>query len=670
MRLNVFGLREMADIEAEAEQIVMWEYPDPARDGLQEVDGRLAPIDDSLDESADTYSDSVTALSLDPYLGKVYGSPQVVKLPYPEMPGYKWAVVFGNGYDSYNQTPVLYILDALDGRVLKRIFTTKPEESAQPDMAGNCNAELGCNGLSTPVLVDVDEDGIIDCAYGGDLLGNLWKFDFTGGEIFGFDGWMAAFYDQSDADLNGTPAPRPLISVRDKLGNPQPIMTRPTVTRPCTTAGTGLMVLFGTGWTDAEQANEDNTQSIYGIWDWQDLWKNNFDFGIDPAASYYGEIAATESGSASAAVCSSAARSDCERSCEIGCAAGSADCESICAESAAGEPERQDCMSACAADSDLCVSGCTEQCFMAAQSGFDTITCQSETTAVYEQCLAAAEDLEQQSRCETDYAAGSGLCASYWDSYLGCSTTRTLSNLAQIMSSEQAASISLLEQTQLSLVGLDYYSEEEAMAAGGQVRPGDIKASEEDPLQIDGYDGVVRTISDQPINWFNPEERSDVLQESTHVGWFFDLPLEGEQLATDPAVYDGMLYYATQLPSTESCSAGEAVVMAQQSCSGGRAEAIVFDINRDNALSSRDSVALYDLGGLTSVSGIVQRNMQASPTIIAALGRDLVYLPGHVAPAAAQSSDILISSIWFAPGVEKMVTRGKNLGLYFWRELF
>ena len=154
------------------------------------------------------------------------------------------------------------------------------------------------------------------------------------------------------------------------------------------------------------------------------------------------------------------------------------------------------------------------------------------------------------------------------------------------------------------------------------------------------------------------------------MGWVFDLPLAGEHLATDPTVYDGMLYYATQLPSAESCGAGDAMVMAQQSCSGGRAEDIAFDINRDQALSSRDSIALFDLGGSTPVSGIVQRNTKASPTIVAALERDLIYLPEHVASEAAEPADVLVASVWLAPEVEKQVTRGKNLGLYFWRELF
>ena len=106
----------------------MWEYPDPKKDGLREVDGRLEEVGEGGDEIDDSYSDSITALSSDPYLGNVYGSPQVVKLPHPELPGYKWVVVFGNGYDSYNQTPVLYVLDARDGSLLKRILTTKPED--------------------------------------------------------------------------------------------------------------------------------------------------------------------------------------------------------------------------------------------------------------------------------------------------------------------------------------------------------------------------------------------------------------------------------------------------------------------------------------------------------------------------------------------------------------
>ncbi|NOX33910.1 MAG: hypothetical protein GXP56_09265 [Deltaproteobacteria bacterium] len=148
-----------------------------------------------------------------------------------------WVAIFGNGYDSVNGGAILYILNAYTGELIRKIDT---------GVAGN-------NGLSTPALIDINNDGKVDYAYAGDLLGNMWKFDLTATDPAN---WKVA-YTESD----GT-TPAPLFSSPN-----QPITSAPDVMNHCA-EDYGYMVLFGTGkfLAETDRTNIDQ-QTIYGIWD-------------------------------------------------------------------------------------------------------------------------------------------------------------------------------------------------------------------------------------------------------------------------------------------------------------------------------------------------------------------------------------------------------------------
>ena len=549
--LNIFGIREMGNIESQAENIVMWEFPDPRKDGLQETEGVFIPVGPGVDESSDIYSDSITSLSTDPHIGKVLSKPQIVKLPYPNPDGFRWCVVFGNGYHSFYQTPVLYVLDAYDGSLIKRVLTTKPEYANQSDFGSGCNIEFGCNGLSAPVLVDDDENSIVDYGYAGDLAGNLWKFDFTTGAIYGADGYIAAFHDPSDLDIDGRPTPRPLIAVKDKQGTPQPITTQPTVTRGCTGTGDGMMVLFGTGWLDPGSDPGSDTQSIYGIWDWQSFWRKNPRLGVDPMVAYYGELGEQSTGG-----------------------------------------------------------------------------------------------------------------------------VRTLSNLDNLMVSTEADRVGLLEQSQQSFVGLNYASQDDPRVIAGLAYSGEVEVIVDDPQDFTAFDQVVRTLSSRPINWLNPQDLSGGITEPAHMGWYFDLPFADEQLASDPVVYDGVLYYSTSLWTDGECGidTSNQMIMAHDSCSGGGADTIVFDLNGDGLMSSSDTVALYDLDGTLQgdseqAAGIISTNSVGGPQMIAAKDNDLLYAARYISDQSGGPAENIIEP-GLQPEITKRAVRGRNLGMTFWRELY
>ncbi len=148
-------------------------------------------------------------------IGYVLTTPQVVR-----MKNGKWGVVFGNGYNSTSQQARLFILDAEDGSIIK-VINTGVGSFANP------------NGLSEPILVDVDLDGIVDRAYAGDLHGKMWKFDLSDTNA---SNWDVAY------SASGNPIP--LFAATDVNGVAQPITSRPSIAY---NPDGGFNVIFGTG---------------------------------------------------------------------------------------------------------------------------------------------------------------------------------------------------------------------------------------------------------------------------------------------------------------------------------------------------------------------------------------------------------------------------------------
>ncbi|MGM0574069.1 MAG: pilus assembly protein, partial [Bacteroidota bacterium] len=181
-----------------------------------------------------------------------------------------WIAIFGNGYDSENEEAVLYVLNAKTGAVLKKFYT----------------GATGCNGMSSPTITDVNADGYADYVYAGDLHGNLWKFDLgdsNNDDIYSVSDWEIAYEDTAGD-------PRPLINVNHDSGG-QPITVEPAVMRMSCEAGQkGYFVVFGTGqYIGMNDFEDDNQQSFYGIWDWQEAWPQE-----SQKDKYLGEFTATE----------------------------------------------------------------------------------------------------------------------------------------------------------------------------------------------------------------------------------------------------------------------------------------------------------------------------------------------------------------------------------------
>ena len=160
-----------------------------------------------------------------------------------------WVAVFGNGYNSRENgkdsagnitgkdVASLLIVDLKDGKRLAELVTPSNPNDTTP------------NGLSTPILVDVNRDGAADLAYAGDLRGNLWKFDLrnlSGGRRI---------------------AGSLILKATDDEGNPQPITAQPDAAFDVRNPRK-VMVYVGTGkfLETGDQKNID-LQTFYGVRD-------------------------------------------------------------------------------------------------------------------------------------------------------------------------------------------------------------------------------------------------------------------------------------------------------------------------------------------------------------------------------------------------------------------
>lgn len=194
-----------------------------------------------------------------PNLGYTVPQPAIVRT-HSANTDTQWVVIAANGYNSPAGKAVLLVIDLATGKILKEIDT-----QAAGNALGDPPGLVAKNGLSTPIVVDVDQDRIADLAYAGDLEGNLWKFDLTDSDI---NNWKVAY---------GTTAnPSPLFVACAKhvdkceAGDRQPITAKPQAAAASLLQG-GLMVFIGTGKYfedgDNKAGKDPQIQSFYGLWD-------------------------------------------------------------------------------------------------------------------------------------------------------------------------------------------------------------------------------------------------------------------------------------------------------------------------------------------------------------------------------------------------------------------
>ncbi|WP_267222900.1 PilC/PilY family type IV pilus protein [Dyella silvae] len=219
--------------------------------------------------------DWISSSSVLPNLGQTVGTPIIVRLHNGQ-----WAIIFGNGINPTGgtQTAGIYIglVDSTSGAVTFQFVNTGAGSGSSP------------NGIAYVSSADLDGDHITDYVYGGDVLGNVWRFDLTSSDS---TKWAAS-------KLGNTTA-TPLYIAQDASSNRQPITTAPVIASVQTGSVSRVMVLFGTGQktpftSSSSDVYASGTQTFYGIWDWDmSGWNTSSSASSSPVT--YASLSGTQS---------------------------------------------------------------------------------------------------------------------------------------------------------------------------------------------------------------------------------------------------------------------------------------------------------------------------------------------------------------------------------------
>lgn len=160
-------------------------------------------------------------------IGQAIGKPVVALLPSGQ-----WKVLFGNGYNSTNNSAALleFALTTASGA-----FDTAGTLSV---IAAGASTDNGLSAVTTWISNPVN--GASTQAYAGDLLGNVWAFDLT-------------------ANTGGV-----LFTAKDSGGNTQPISAGLLAGKDPGT--NNVWLFFGTGkWLNSSDLSNTSPQTWYGI---------------------------------------------------------------------------------------------------------------------------------------------------------------------------------------------------------------------------------------------------------------------------------------------------------------------------------------------------------------------------------------------------------------------
>ena len=170
-------------------------------------------------------------------LGYSFGKPIVTK----KQDG-TWVAILTSGYNnSTGSNPgkgVMYVLNANSGTLIDKYITS----------AGDATTPSGLAKVSY-FVENINKNNTAGFVYGGDLLGNLWRFD-----------------------INTAPAsnvnPYKVATLKDPSGNPQPITTEPELKN----IGNQRVIYVGTGkYLEINDLSDTQVQTMYAITD-----KNSF----------------------------------------------------------------------------------------------------------------------------------------------------------------------------------------------------------------------------------------------------------------------------------------------------------------------------------------------------------------------------------------------------------
>jgi type IV pilus assembly protein PilY1 len=188
------------------------------------------------------FPNSTTSTTTAANIGYSYGTPLIVKTA-----ASGWVVLVTSGYNNGTTTSGdgkghLFVLNPSNGNVIA-------------DLATSVGSPATPSGLAqiSAFAYDSNIDATVDYVYGGDLQGNVWRFDLSGATT---SSWAVA----------------QLATLVDGSSNPQPITTAPELAL----LHGHRMVYVGTGEylgksdipsLASSNASSSQTQTLYGLWD-------------------------------------------------------------------------------------------------------------------------------------------------------------------------------------------------------------------------------------------------------------------------------------------------------------------------------------------------------------------------------------------------------------------
>jgi len=185
--------------------------------------------------------------SNDCHVGLSYGNPIITK----RKSDGKWIVIVSSGYNNYNPGDgkgYLYILDANTGLILNRISTgvgCDGVSSTSPCTAGAVGIDPSGLGRINSYIENSLADNTALTIYGGDLKGNVWRFDLDNANAT----YLTAF--KLTTLVDGSAAAQP-ITVKPELG----------------TAYGYRVIMLGTGrFLGSTDKSDTQTQTIYALRD-------------------------------------------------------------------------------------------------------------------------------------------------------------------------------------------------------------------------------------------------------------------------------------------------------------------------------------------------------------------------------------------------------------------
>lgn len=172
-------------------------------------------------------------------MGDTYSNPLIA----PTQDGND-SIIVGNGYNNTGDgCAYLYVINAQNGSLIKAIKAG----------VGACST-TSPNGLSSPAAIDSNGDGKADRVYAGDIDGNMWLFNLSGGSA----GWSASKLYATGQSITQAP----VVGIHPVKG----FMVNFTTGRMLSSSGAAVISPSTSAASD-DTADTATQYAAYGAWD-------------------------------------------------------------------------------------------------------------------------------------------------------------------------------------------------------------------------------------------------------------------------------------------------------------------------------------------------------------------------------------------------------------------